>query len=56
MMAPDPMERMEEEWTIEGDEVSIMSFNVSVPVDVMVRRGDDKVILSVIVKESSVTV
>ena len=40
----------------EVDEVNIISFNVSVPVDVMVRRGDDNAILSVIVKESNVTV
>ena len=40
----------------EGDELNIISVSVSVPVDVMVRRGDDNAILSVIVKESNVTV
>ena len=36
----DPMEKMEEEWTNEGDEVNIISLSETVPVDVMVRRGD----------------
>ena len=40
----------------EGEEVSIISFSVSVPVDVMVQSGDASDTLSVIVNESSVSV
>ena len=39
----------------EVDEVNIISFNVSVPVDVMVRSGDVSDTFSVIVNELSVS-
>ena len=53
--APHPIERMEEEWMMEGDEVSIISVSVSVPVDVMVTSGDVSDRVSVIVNESSMS-
>ena len=52
---PDPMERMEEEWLSEGEEVNIISSNVSVPVDVMERRGDASDTLSATVKDLNAT-
>ena len=39
----------------EVDEVSIMLFNVSVPVDVMVRSGDVSDTFNVIVNDSNVS-
>ena len=55
MRVPDPMERMEEEWLSEGEEVNIISSNVSVPVDVMERRGDASDTLSATVKDLNAT-
>ena len=39
----------------EVDEVNIISFNVSVPVDVMVRNGDVSETFSVTVNDSTVS-
>ena len=52
---PYPMERMEEEWLSEGEEVNIISSNVSVPVDVIVRSVEVSETLSVTVNDSSVS-
>ena len=50
---PHPMERMEEEWMMEGEEVSIISLSVRVPADVILTSGDASGTLSVIVNELS---
>ena len=52
---PLPTERMEEEWVKEGEEERMRSFNVSVPDDVMVQREDVSDVLSVTVKDSTVS-
>ena len=52
---PRPMERREEEWVKEGEEERMRSFNVSVPDDVMVQREDVSDVLSVTVKDSTVS-
>ena len=52
---PLPMERREEEWVKEGEEERMRSFNVSVPDDVMVQREDVSDVLSVTVKDSTVS-
>ena len=53
---PHPMERREEEWVREEEEESMISLNVSVPVDVMVQSGEWSDTVSVIVKDSRVSV
>ena len=48
---PQPMERMEEEWVSEVDEMNTIVFRVSVPDDVIVHIGDVSDKVSLIVKE-----
>ena len=52
---PDPMERMEVECVREADERSIISSRLSVPLDVIERRGEVSDAESIIVKESNVS-
>ena len=49
---PEPVENKEEEWMSEGEEVTIILLRVSVPIDVIVKRGDVRGTVSVIVNES----
>ena len=55
MRVPHPIERMEDEWRNEVDEVNIISFNVSEPVDVIVQSGDVSETVSMIVNDISAT-
>ena len=50
---PNPMERKEEEWVREEDEVNSLSVSVRVPADVMERRGEEVEVERLTVKESS---
>ena len=51
MREPHPMERIEEVWGRESEEVTIISLSVSVPVDVIVQSGDVSDMRRVTVKD-----
>ena len=53
--APHPMERMEDEWISEGEEVKIISATVNVPVEVIVQSGEVSGALIVMVKDSTLS-